>query len=166
MAPLTLHCSMNSIGADCGDLKKAYEDCFNSWFSDKFLRGSREDTCAPLFSVYQSCVKKAMQERQIGKRQQTGARLTRERASPRRPARNRAERPEHGGGAEGRAQDKEPGRTRGQGSDASSVSRSVEDHGRVPVADWRARQQMVAGVHSRVAAAGGASGGRWRRLLD
>lgn len=57
---------MNSIGQDCTDLKKAYEDCFNSWFSEKFLHGSREDSCASLFAVYQSCVKQAIQERKIG----------------------------------------------------------------------------------------------------
>ena len=57
---------MESVGKECGDLKRAYEECFNSWFSDRFLRGSREDTCAPLFTVYQSCVKKAIQERKLG----------------------------------------------------------------------------------------------------
>lgn len=58
---------MNSIGKDCNDLKKAYEDCFNSWFSEKFLHGSSDDTCAPLFSQYQTCVKKAIADKNIGK---------------------------------------------------------------------------------------------------
>lgn len=49
---------MNSIGENCTDLKKQYDDCFNSWFSEKFLRGSMDDAvCSGIFSVYQQCVK-------------------------------------------------------------------------------------------------------------
>lgn len=57
---------MNSIGKECDELKKVYEDCFNSWFSEKFLKGSRYDPCSDLFLKYQSCVKKAMAEQKIG----------------------------------------------------------------------------------------------------
>ncbi|CAG9838504.1 unnamed protein product [Diabrotica balteata] len=57
---------MNSIGEACNDLKKEYDACFNSWFSDHFLRGSTNDSmCAPLFKVYQQCVKKAMKDQKI-----------------------------------------------------------------------------------------------------
>ncbi|XP_072391956.1 TP53-regulated inhibitor of apoptosis 1-like [Diabrotica undecimpunctata] len=57
---------MNSIGEACNDLKKEYDACFNSWFSDHFLRGSNNDSmCAPLFKVYQQCVKKAMKDQKI-----------------------------------------------------------------------------------------------------
>lgn len=49
---------MNSIGENCNELKKQYDACFNNWFADQFLRGSTNDTaCAPLFKVYQQCVK-------------------------------------------------------------------------------------------------------------
>lgn len=49
---------MNSIGADCKDLKHDYDACFNNWFADKFLKGVTDDSlCAPLFRVYQQCVK-------------------------------------------------------------------------------------------------------------
>lgn len=57
---------MNSIGKDCNDLKKAYEECFNSWFSDKFLKGIKQDHCDALFNVYRECVKKAVNENNIG----------------------------------------------------------------------------------------------------
>lgn len=57
---------MNSIGKECDELKKVYEDCFNSWFSEKFLRGNKQDPCADLFLKYQACVKKAMKEQKIG----------------------------------------------------------------------------------------------------
>ncbi|XP_050300877.1 TP53-regulated inhibitor of apoptosis 1-like [Anthonomus grandis grandis] len=57
---------MNSIGEACNDLKKEYDDCFNSWFSDHFLKGRTNDSmCAPLFKVYQECVKKAMKEQKL-----------------------------------------------------------------------------------------------------
>jgi len=57
---------MNSIGESCQDLKKDYDACFNSWFSEQFLKGKTNDSlCAPLFKVYQDCVKKAMIEHKI-----------------------------------------------------------------------------------------------------
>ena len=56
---------MNSIGKDCNELKRTYEECFNAWFSDQFLKGQKQDACSHLFEQYQSCVKKAIQERKI-----------------------------------------------------------------------------------------------------
>ena len=57
---------MNSIGEDCTELKKNYDTCFNNWFSDRFLRGDTDDSlCAPLFKVYQECVKQALKVHQI-----------------------------------------------------------------------------------------------------
>lgn len=58
--------TMNSIGKDCNDLKKAYEECFNSWFSDKFLKGDKQDYCDSLFHVYRECVRKAVVDNKIG----------------------------------------------------------------------------------------------------
>ncbi|XP_018578377.1 TP53-regulated inhibitor of apoptosis 1-like isoform X1 [Anoplophora glabripennis] len=57
---------MNSIGEACNDLKKEYDACFNLWFSEHFLKGNSNDSmCAPLFRVYQQCVKKAMKDHKI-----------------------------------------------------------------------------------------------------
>ncbi|KAH8233573.1 TP53-regulated inhibitor of apoptosis 1-like [Drosophila bipectinata] len=57
---------MNSIGEDCNELKKQYDACFNSWFSERFLKGQTDDSsCAPIFRVYQECVKRAMKEQKI-----------------------------------------------------------------------------------------------------
>jgi len=58
---------MNSIGKDCNELKQKYEECFNSWFADKYLKGlGRDDqSCEPLFRVYQNCVKKAINDQKI-----------------------------------------------------------------------------------------------------
>jgi TRIAP1/MDM35 family protein len=44
---------MNSIGAECSELKAKYDSCFNVWFSEKFLKGQDdEDMCKPLFVLY------------------------------------------------------------------------------------------------------------------
>ncbi|XP_069136349.1 TP53-regulated inhibitor of apoptosis 1-like [Argopecten irradians] len=53
---------MDSISEDCLELKRAYDTCFNKWFPEEFLRGSKKDTCAPIFKEYQACVKKAAKE--------------------------------------------------------------------------------------------------------
>ncbi|XP_053698419.1 TP53-regulated inhibitor of apoptosis 1-like [Sabethes cyaneus] len=57
---------MNSIGDNCTELKKKYDSCFNQWFSERFLKGDTDDSvCAPLFKVYQQCVKDAMKVQHI-----------------------------------------------------------------------------------------------------
>lgn len=56
---------MNSVGEECIELKRLYEECFNKWFSEKFLKGSTTDPCEPMFRAYQECVKKAIQEKKI-----------------------------------------------------------------------------------------------------
>ncbi|XP_049778982.1 TP53-regulated inhibitor of apoptosis 1-like [Schistocerca nitens] len=57
---------MNSIGETCNDLKKEYDACFLTWFSEKFLKGeTNDDMCAPYFKVYQECVKKAIKDHNI-----------------------------------------------------------------------------------------------------
>lgn len=58
MARLCKNSNMNSIGENCNELKNQYDACFNSWFAEKFLKGSTNDSaCAPLFKIYQQCVK-------------------------------------------------------------------------------------------------------------
>lgn len=56
---------MNSLGQDCNELKKRYEQCFNSWFCDGFLKGDTNDPCKQLFEDYQGCVKKAVNQHKI-----------------------------------------------------------------------------------------------------
>lgn len=42
---------------DCSELKQKYDACFNSWFSEKFLKGDTNDSmCASLLKVYKDCV--------------------------------------------------------------------------------------------------------------
>ncbi|KAL0838948.1 hypothetical protein ABMA28_016958 [Loxostege sticticalis] len=57
---------MNSIGEECTELKKKYDDCFNNWFSERFLKGDHDDSvCSGIFKVYQECVKNAMKQQNI-----------------------------------------------------------------------------------------------------
>lgn len=50
--------TMNSLGDTCSELKHQYDHCFNTWFSEKFLKGDKDDSvCASLFNVYQQCLK-------------------------------------------------------------------------------------------------------------
>ncbi|KAK3607254.1 hypothetical protein CHS0354_002227 [Potamilus streckersoni] len=56
---------MDSVGKDCKELKHAYENCFNEWFSESFLKGKKDDPCAELFRTYQECIKKAIKEKNL-----------------------------------------------------------------------------------------------------
>ena len=49
---------MESVGGkECQELKRQYDECFNNWFAEKFLKGIKDDSCEGLFKVYQECVK-------------------------------------------------------------------------------------------------------------
>ena len=58
---------MNSIGEKCQDIKKEYDDCFNAWFSEKFLKGqtTEDPRCLELFKKYSECAKEAIEEKGI-----------------------------------------------------------------------------------------------------
>ncbi|KAJ6659041.1 hypothetical protein lerEdw1_019343 [Lerista edwardsae] len=51
---------MNSVGEACTELKREYDQCFNRWFAEKFLKGegggAGGDPCLQLFKRYQLCV--------------------------------------------------------------------------------------------------------------
>ncbi|MEQ2160019.1 TP53-regulated inhibitor of apoptosis 1, partial [Goodea atripinnis] len=76
-APLTLvvrevavlavrHPAMNSVGEACTELKREYDQCFNRWFAEHFLKGDRSgDPCTETFRKYQRCVQKAIKEKDI-----------------------------------------------------------------------------------------------------
>lgn len=43
---------------ECQSFKKEYDKCFNTWFRDKFLKGSNDDSvCSELLKNYTGCVK-------------------------------------------------------------------------------------------------------------
>lgn len=57
-APVThLSHEMASLSPECTALKKEYDDCFNKWYADKFLKGDVNNTdCQDLFKRYRACV--------------------------------------------------------------------------------------------------------------
>uniref|UniRef100_A0A8D8Y7F6 TP53-regulated inhibitor of apoptosis 1 n=1 Tax=Cacopsylla melanoneura TaxID=428564 RepID=A0A8D8Y7F6_9HEMI len=57
---------MNSVSKECTQLKHSYDECFQMWFTERFLKGDTDDSmCSSLLKVYQTCVHKAMREHQI-----------------------------------------------------------------------------------------------------
>ena len=49
---------MSSLNEKCNDLKARYDDCFNKWFRDSFLKGKddHDETCGEFFSAYKQCL--------------------------------------------------------------------------------------------------------------
>ncbi|CAB0000677.1 unnamed protein product [Nesidiocoris tenuis] len=56
---------MNSIGKSCNEIKKQYDDCFQVWFSEKFLNGETDESCSSLYKMYQHCLQKSMKDNHI-----------------------------------------------------------------------------------------------------
>ncbi|XP_042532953.1 TP53-regulated inhibitor of apoptosis 1-like [Dipodomys spectabilis] len=57
---------MNSVGEACTNMKLKYNQCFNSWFAKKFLKGDgSRDPRTDLFKHYQHCVQKTIKEKEI-----------------------------------------------------------------------------------------------------
>lgn len=52
---------MSSLAPECNELKTKYDDCFNDWYSNKFLAGkSNQNECQELFDDYRECVHTAL----------------------------------------------------------------------------------------------------------
>ncbi|OMJ28849.1 TP53-regulated inhibitor of apoptosis 1-B [Smittium culicis] len=47
---------MESIDSKCTELKKKYDNCFNHWYTEKFLKGEKTDDCQDLFKQYRECI--------------------------------------------------------------------------------------------------------------
>jgi hypothetical protein len=47
---------MESIGKECTKLKHLYDDCFNKWYSENFLKGDQSPPCMDLFDEYKACL--------------------------------------------------------------------------------------------------------------
>lgn len=57
---------MNSVGPDCAEFKKVYDNCFQNWFTNHFLKGETDDSmCKEQFQKYSECVRKAMKDQNI-----------------------------------------------------------------------------------------------------
>lgn len=57
---------MNSFAPECTKAKKEYDNCFNTWYSEKFLKGiSMENECAELWHEYEDCVKVSQRDMMV-----------------------------------------------------------------------------------------------------
>ncbi|KAI8906327.1 mitochondrial distribution/morphology family 35/apoptosis, partial [Gorgonomyces haynaldii] len=56
---------MASLAPECTPLKQEYEDCFNRWYTEKYLKGDTRPQCEDLFKKYKACVWKVMKEKKI-----------------------------------------------------------------------------------------------------
>lgn len=55
-----------SFAPECTESKTKYDTCFNSWYSDKFLKGeSMENECTELWDDYITCVNTALAKQKI-----------------------------------------------------------------------------------------------------
>lgn len=50
---------MSSLDKECNELKNAYDACFNTWFTEKFLQGNSKEPCPceAMLKAYSECVK-------------------------------------------------------------------------------------------------------------
>jgi len=46
----------SSIGEKCTNIKQEYDAGFNSWYSEKFLKGDATAQCDDLFFKYKECL--------------------------------------------------------------------------------------------------------------
>ncbi|KAI8393822.1 mitochondrial distribution/morphology family 35/apoptosis [Radiomyces spectabilis] len=55
----------SSVGPNCTELKQKYDNCFNKWYSEKFLKGDTTPECEDLFKDYRACVMVTLKEKGI-----------------------------------------------------------------------------------------------------
>jgi len=52
---------IGSLSPECTPLKIKYDNCFNQWFTERFLKGDHDlSVCDEYFKSYSACVKAAM----------------------------------------------------------------------------------------------------------
>lgn len=55
-----------SFAPECTPAKVEYDDCFNKWYTEKFLQGkSLENECTELWDTYVTCVNTALATQKI-----------------------------------------------------------------------------------------------------
>jgi TRIAP1/MDM35 family protein len=56
---------MESLGKECTELKKQYDQCFHKWYSEQFLKGNITRECDELFEAYKQCIWKTLKEKKL-----------------------------------------------------------------------------------------------------
>ncbi|ODQ63864.1 UPF0203-domain-containing protein [Nadsonia fulvescens var. elongata DSM 6958] len=57
-----------SFAPQCTEKKKSYDNCFNEWYNEKFLKGvATVNECEDTWREYEECVQSALAEKGIKK---------------------------------------------------------------------------------------------------
>lgn len=62
------HTMSASFAPECTEAKKAYDNCFNEWYSEKFLKAksvTNTNECEATWKVYEACIYKALDKKGI-----------------------------------------------------------------------------------------------------
>lgn len=55
-----------SFAPECNELKQKYDTCFNSWYSEKFLKGKGlHNECEGLWDDYKACIEVHLTKQKI-----------------------------------------------------------------------------------------------------
>lgn len=55
-----------SFAPECTELKNKYDDCFNKWYTEKFLKGkSLQNECTEFWDSYITCVNVALERQKM-----------------------------------------------------------------------------------------------------
>ncbi|KAF3341977.1 hypothetical protein FCM35_KLT00615 [Carex littledalei] len=57
-----------TTAAACSELRSAYHDCFNRWYSDKFSKGEwHKEECTAQWNNYRSCLQEHLEDKHLRK---------------------------------------------------------------------------------------------------
>ncbi|CAH1426860.1 unnamed protein product [Lactuca virosa] len=58
--------SSSTTTSPCADLRAAYNNCFNKWYSDKFLKGHWDkEECVSEWDKYRDCLSKHLEDKNL-----------------------------------------------------------------------------------------------------
>ncbi|XP_020097308.1 uncharacterized protein At4g33100 [Ananas comosus] len=58
--------SSSSSASPCAQLRSAYHDCFNRWYSEKFSKGRcEEDECVAEWDKYKACLVQHLEDKHL-----------------------------------------------------------------------------------------------------
>ncbi|KAL9249445.1 hypothetical protein AKJ16_DCAP00760 [Drosera capensis] len=59
----------SSWTSSCAQLRTAYHDCFNRWYSEKYLKGrwEEEECCVVEWNKYRECLSKHLDDKQLSR---------------------------------------------------------------------------------------------------
>ncbi|KAI3803227.1 hypothetical protein L1987_31376 [Smallanthus sonchifolius] len=60
--------SSSTTTSPCADLRTAYHNCFNRWYSDKFLKGHWDkEECVSEWEKYKDCLSKHLEDKNLSR---------------------------------------------------------------------------------------------------